>query len=520
MTPGEEAARRGWLPLMLAVVLLAAPLTAGGAEDAAVSSGGGGALAAGVADRWAQPRVQPGMLLPLPPALAARADGQDSRTVPCRPAEQVQQRADGDVERQRRHLHHLHSTAIPTAQLRHLAKQQQDQRQEQDPAEAQQPQLRGEQDPRGQGSEDDGSRLEGGEGSQDAGDGDGEGEDQDQQAEAQIKAAIEEPQPRDGAGGGGGGASAHGPGPYLGPYLDILVCKGFCNQLQAFLDGVGLARLLNATAVLPTWYTHYESDPTGKARYDRAAQQEHAVPMSVFWDVQRLVAALQGKVRLVEELPPALRSNSTRGLGARRAMCVGGGQGWGRDGEQGGGGSLASGRGTVGSQGGRRGKRWVKSVAAATSCCATAPHLDLLPRRRHAATVTLPRTRLPPSIVHPFPPQPHPNRVQPPVPTAESYMTPLVVDAADPSALAHYRALIKRRGVLRLACGTNGVKWTTPVSPSWLSETPLPDCAEPRNHPFLAIPCLLGPQDMGRAARVGVPSGTTFTSGPMRSVAA
>lgn len=92
-------------------------------------------------------------------------------------------------------------------------------------------------------------------------------------------------------------------------FLEYTVCKGYCNQLSAFLDGIGVAYLLNITAVLPEWYTNYLTDTTGRGRYDRTAQQAYAVPMGYFWDVDHLIDQLKGRVSIVHQLPDELRKD-------------------------------------------------------------------------------------------------------------------------------------------------------------------------------------------------------------------
>lgn len=73
--------------------------------------------------------------------------------------------------------------------------------------------------------------------------------------------------------------------PPAGQFLEFLVCKGYCNQVQAFLDGLAVAFLLKITAVLPRWYTNYDFRDAGtkhgqtvKAQYDSQAAQVRPAP--------------------------------------------------------------------------------------------------------------------------------------------------------------------------------------------------------------------------------------------------
>eukprot|EP00887_Chlorella_sp_A99_P002528 scaffold6.g2528.t1 len=85
---------------------------------------------------------------------------------------------------------------------------------------------------------------------------------------------------------------------------------GFCNQLEAFLNAAAIAHLLNASLVLPAWYSHFDKfGPEGQvdhatAQYD--PQARYAVPMARFWDVDALARRLAGVVKVVPELPAYL----------------------------------------------------------------------------------------------------------------------------------------------------------------------------------------------------------------------
>lgn len=97
-------------------------------------------------------------------------------------------------------------------------------------------------------------------------------------------------------------------------YLQFLGCQDFSSQLQCLLDGLVLGKLLEVTVVLPVWYSSYDSSdlaqahtPASNARYD--TQGRNAVPMSRFWDVDALIAALAGSVKVVKELPAYLQGD-------------------------------------------------------------------------------------------------------------------------------------------------------------------------------------------------------------------
>ena len=98
-------------------------------------------------------------------------------------------------------------------------------------------------------------------------------------------------------------------------FLEYTVCKGYCNQLGAFLDGIGVAYLLNTTAVLPQWYTNYLTDRSGRGRYNQAAQNSFAVPMGFFWDVDYLIEQLKGTVTIVHQLPDSLATDDGEATG-------------------------------------------------------------------------------------------------------------------------------------------------------------------------------------------------------------
>ena len=110
-------------------------------------------------------------------------------------------------------------------------------------------------------------------------------------------------------------ASFPTPLPPAEKYLQFLGCQDFSSQLQCLLDGLVLGKLLgDVTVVLPAWYSSYNSSdlaqahaPASSARYD--TQGKNAVPMSRFWDVDALITALVGSVKVVKELPRHLQGD-------------------------------------------------------------------------------------------------------------------------------------------------------------------------------------------------------------------
>ena len=237
-------------------------------------------------------------------------------------------------------------------------------------------------------------------------------------------------------------ASFPTPLPPAEKYLQFLGCQDFSSQLQCLLDGLVLGKLLDVTVVLPRWYSSYDASdlaqahtPASSARYD--TQGRNAVPMSQFWDVDALMAALAGSVKVVKELPLHLQGNPE---GARNVRC-----------------------------------------AAHTACAVLAVAtvhvwgLGALPHTARAAAVWWGGLRAGGGAGAEIGPGAHAHRddaclpsdepALPVRPPAGTYTVSDVVDPAiTPRSLHRLQAALARRQVLRLACVLRKVKYTTTVS--------------------------------------------------------
>jgi hypothetical protein len=95
-------------------------------------------------------------------------------------------------------------------------------------------------------------------------------------------------------------------------YVDALVCKGFCNQVMSLYDAVATAYLLNATLILPSFYTGFDyfsafvSLSEKDLSYD--PQTLHSVPMEFFFDTSFFAQSLRPLVKVAAELPLHLQS--------------------------------------------------------------------------------------------------------------------------------------------------------------------------------------------------------------------
>lgn len=95
-------------------------------------------------------------------------------------------------------------------------------------------------------------------------------------------------------------------------YIDALVCKGFCNQVMSLYDAVAHAYLLNATLILPDFYTGFDFFSAFVALSEKDLSydpQTHlSVSMEFFFDTEFFVNQLKPLVKIVRDTPTHLRS--------------------------------------------------------------------------------------------------------------------------------------------------------------------------------------------------------------------
>lgn len=95
-------------------------------------------------------------------------------------------------------------------------------------------------------------------------------------------------------------------------YVSALVCKGFCNQVMSLFDAAASAYLLNATLVLPDFYTgfdyfsHFTALSEKDISFDPQAHQ--AVPFGFFFDTSHFIRVLQPFLKITRELPDYLKA--------------------------------------------------------------------------------------------------------------------------------------------------------------------------------------------------------------------
>jgi len=96
-------------------------------------------------------------------------------------------------------------------------------------------------------------------------------------------------------------------------YLDIVLHKGFTNQVFALLNGLAIAHLLNITLVLPEMSTNYDYHMYAGADIQKMEYEDSPtfrVPMSEIFDTEALRAAVSPWVRVVDALPEHLQGTT------------------------------------------------------------------------------------------------------------------------------------------------------------------------------------------------------------------
>jgi len=80
--------------------------------------------------------------------------------------------------------------------------------------------------------------------------------------------------------------------------------RGHANAMLSVFNAIGLAMLLNVTAVIPSFHTFFDEAGNLRPPGDRSA----IVPMDYFYDVDAFIATLAPMVHVVRRLPPALET--------------------------------------------------------------------------------------------------------------------------------------------------------------------------------------------------------------------